>query len=324
MDWRIIKGFHLTHFANKSMPAEIRKDYIQDKYVIIAPRRSKRPHELERPERVKKLKIKDCAFCPKNIKQIKSVLTMGNEKNWQIKVIKNKFPAVTLDNPKAYGMQEVVIETPNHQKEIEDLSPQHIATLFEAYAIRTREISEDKKIEYILIFKNNGGKAGASILHAHSQIFATSFLPPHLLDKSQRVQEYKIKKGTCVYCDVIKKESSGPRLVWQDDNVIAFTPYASIYNYEVWIIPKRHIDNITELNVDERLSFAKILKQILKKINKLNLPYNYYFHQVINDEDQHLYLKITPRGSVWAGVEIGSGLVINPIAPEEAAKFYQN
>ena len=77
------------------------------------------------------------------------------------------------------------------------------------------------------------------------------------------------------------------------------------------------------LTQNERLSFAKLLKKILKKINKLNLPYNYYFHQVINDEDQHLYLKITPRGSVWAGVEIGSGLIINPVSPEEAARFYR-
>ncbi len=88
-------------------------------------------------------------------------------------------------------------------------------------------------------------------------------------------------------------------------------------------MPKRHIDNVSGLNEKERLSFAKILKKILKKIDELGLPYNYYFHQIIHDEDQHLYMKISPRGSVWAGVEIGSGLIINPIAPEEAARFYK-
>jgi len=305
------------------MKSEIRKDYIQEKYVIIAPRRGKRPHDVERPERIKPPSTHKCVFCPKNVDKQKSVLTISNGDIWQVKVIKNKFPAVTLNNTKAYGMQEVVIETPDHAKETEDLSQKHIARLFEVYAIRTKQISENKRIEYILIFKNNGGKAGASILHAHSQIFATSFLPPHLLDKSQRVQQYKLQNGSCVYCDVIKKEKKGPRLIWQDENIIAFTPYASIFNYEVWIMPKRHIDNVTLLNLEERLSFAKILRKILRKINKLKLPYNYYFHQVINDEDQHLYLKVTPRGSVWAGVEVGSGLVINPIAPEEAAKFYR-
>ena len=174
-----------------------------------------------------------------------------------------------------------------------------------------------------MIFKNDGGVAGASLKHAHSQIFATQFLPPHLFDKSQRQQAYKLKHGHCVYCDVIAKESKGPRLVYRDKNVVAFTPYASMFNYEIWIMPIKHRDNITELTESEMKSFAKILKHVLGKIGQLDLPYNFYFHQVINDNDQHLYMKIVPRGSVWAGVEIGSGLIINPIDPDEAASFYR-
>jgi UDPglucose--hexose-1-phosphate uridylyltransferase len=88
-------------------------------------------------------------------------------------------------------------------------------------------------------------------------------------------------------------------------------------------MPLAHHDNITDLNTVEMTSWAGILKHILQRIDKLNLPYNYYFHQVINDNDQHLYMKIAPRGTVWAGVEIGSGLVINPIDPDEAAKYYR-
>ena len=88
--------------------------------------------------------------------------------------------------------------------------------------------------------------------------------------------------------------------------------------------PLRHIDNITVLTRSEKTSFASVLKRIANVIDeKLLLPYNYYFHQVINDEDQHLYMKITPRGSVWAGVEIGSGIIINPVSPEEAARVYK-
>ena len=302
--------------------SEIRKDYIQDKYVIIAPMRNKRPHDIER-QHIKKITREVCSFCPKNIDHQNTILTIGTEKDWQIKVIANKYPAVTLDNPKAYGTQEVVVETPEHVPEMEDLSVDHIATILEVYAMRTKVISENKKIEYILMFKNNGGRAGASIMHAHSQIFATSFLPPHLYDKSQKMHEYKLQYGNCVYCDVIKKEKRGPRLIYKDKYIIAFAPYASMYNYESWIMPLRHIDNITLLTKHERKSFALILKKILTKINLLGLPYNYYFHQVIFDEDQHLYLKIVPRGNVWAGVEIGSGLIINPISPEEAAIYYR-
>jgi UDPglucose--hexose-1-phosphate uridylyltransferase len=302
---------------------EIRKDYIQDKYVIIAPRRGKRPHDFE--QIVSKVsRDKKCVFCPENVEKDLIIRKYnGQGKSWNLLTIKNKFPAVTLDNPKAFGVQEVIIETSDHAIELEDLPENHIKELLDVYAERTEEISKIEKIEYILIFKNDGGKAGQSIAHAHSQVFATAFLPPHLIDKSQKTQKYKLENGTCVYCDVIEKEKKGPRLVVEDKHVIAFTPYASIHNYEIWIMPKRHLDNMTVLNNTERISFAKILKKILLKVEELGLPYNYYFHQVINDEDQHLYMKITPRGSVWAGVEIGSGVIINSVSPEDAAEFYR-
>ncbi|KKU73551.1 MAG: Galactose-1-phosphate uridylyltransferase [Parcubacteria group bacterium GW2011_GWA2_47_26] len=300
--------------------SELRKDYIQDKYVIIAPRRGKRPQKMETGP---KTTIPPCRLCPGQIDKEPFLLEVWGKKEWLIKVVANKFPAVSLDNSKAYGTQEVVIETPEHGKHLEELSDDQVAKLFWVYAGRTKTISENKKIEYILIFKNSGGPAGASLQHAHSQIFATHFLPPNLFDKSQKVQSYKLRTGRCVYCDVLQKEKRGARFIWDDNNVIAFAPYASLHNYEVWILPKRHLDNITNLTEAERFSWAKILRHVLKKIVALNLPYNFYFHQVIHDEDQHLYMKITPRGSVWAGVEIGSGLIINPVSPEEAAEYYR-
>lgn len=299
------------------MKSEIRKDYIQDKYVIIAPRRAKRLHEVAAGREAA------CHLCPRQIDKEPYILEVGGKKTWQIKVVPNKFPAVSLNNRKAYGQQEVVVETPVHGAHLEDLPDKQVANLLGVYAARTKAIAENKRIEYILIFKNEGGPAGASLQHAHSQIFATHFLPPHLFDKSQKIQSYKLKTGRCVYCDVIKREIKSPRLIYQDQYVAAFAPYASMYNYEVWILPRRHLDNITLLNDAERLSWARILKRILKKIVALNLAYNFYFHQVIHDEDQHLYMKIIPRGSVWAGVEIGSGLIINPVAPEDAARYYR-
>lgn len=306
--------------------SEIRKDYLQEKYVIIAPKRNKRPKDVDQPT-TEELK-KSCVFCPHNIDNVSKVLltskkTAAKNEPWGIKVIVNKFPSVSTKNKKAYGQQEVVIETADHLEEMENLSTERVAEIFDIYSQRTREIAKDPKIGYLLIFKNNGGKAGASLQHAHSQIFATEFLPPHIKDKSQKAQAYKLENGSCVYCDVIKKEAKGPRKVFADKNAIAFCPWASSHNYEIWLMPKRHVDNITELNQEEKLSMAKFLKNILKKINSLNLPYNYYFHQVMADKDQHLYFKITPRGSVWAGVEIGSGLIINPISPEDAASFYK-
>ncbi|MEK7583646.1 MAG: DUF4931 domain-containing protein [Patescibacteria group bacterium] len=303
---------------------EIRKDYIQEKYVIIAPQRTKRPQQFKKPSRAVREHLSlPSVFTRDALKHEKGILTVGPQKKWLIKVLKNKYPIVDPTFSKAYGYHEVVVETPDPRPELEDLPVSHIAKLLEVYGERTKAITKDPRIQYILIFKNNGGKAGASIQHAHSQIFATEFIPPHLLDKSQKQQEYKLKTGHCAYCDVIKKERKGPRKVFVDSHVIAFCPYASQHNYEIWLMPVRHVDNITLLNEVERHDWARLIKRLIQKIGRLNLPYNFYFHQVVNDEDQHLYLKIIPRGSAWAGVEIGSGVIINPVAPEEAAKYYR-
>ncbi|MFA6475285.1 MAG: DUF4931 domain-containing protein [Patescibacteria group bacterium] len=310
----------------KKLRAQIRKDYIQEKYVLIAPGRILRPNQfndssgdecpLVRPE--------DSRFSPHNIVHETMLLVVGGKKHWRVCVIKNGFPAVSPDNDQAYGEQELVIETPDPNTHLEDLPTKQVAEILECYARRTKSLAKNKRLRYVLIFKNAGGRAGASLCHSHSQIFATEFVPPHILDKSNRVQIHRSMFGDCIYCDVIKKEAVSARFVWADKNVIAFCPYASMHNYEVWILPKQHRDNITLLTHSERYSWANIMKKLLRTINhELHLPYNYYFHQLVADPDQHLYMKIIPRGSAWAGVEIGSGLIINPIPPEEAANFYR-
>ncbi|HCM45635.1 MAG TPA: hypothetical protein DIS54_02295, partial [Candidatus Veblenbacteria bacterium] len=162
---------------------ELRKDYIQDKYVIIAPRRLDRPHgsdvNFDLASVHQSVKKEHCVFCHPRFKSEKALLIIGPKENWQIKVVKNKYPAVALDNKKAYGVQEVVVETPDHKKQLEELTVAQVEKILEVYAARTKTLMKNKKLEYILIFKNNGGRAGASLQHAHSQIFATGFIPPH-------------------------------------------------------------------------------------------------------------------------------------------------
>ncbi|EKD79136.1 MAG: hypothetical protein ACD_41C00156G0006 [uncultured bacterium] len=304
---------------------ELRKDYIQEKFVLIAPLRNRRPHQtVTQSDACPLIRPEDSPFSPQNISNEVPLARVGGKRNWKVCVVGNKFPAVTLDNPKAYGEHEVVVETPNPNVHLEDLPTNHVADILSVYAQRTAALTKNPRLHYVLIFKNSGGRAGASLCHAHSQIFATEFIPPHILDKSTRAQAYRAKHGTCVYCQVMGKERRSRRFVWEDKNVVVFCPYASMYNYEVWILPKRHRDNITLLNQAERTSWAHIMKRLLFAINhKLLLPYNYYFHQLIDDPDQHLYMKLVPRGSAWAGVEIGSGLIINQVPPEEAATFYR-
>jgi len=239
-------------------------------------------------------------------------------------VIKNKFPVVSPANPHAYGAQEVVVETPEHNVEIGELPDAHIMHIFETYIARTRALSRDKKIKYILIFKNHGGKAGASLVHAHSQICATGFLPPHIIDKLTKGQEYRIAHGECYYDELVKREEKGPRRIFSDAHMVAFTPYASIYNYEAWIMPRRHLDNITQLTHEELHSLATLTKRIIRKVNALQISYNFYLHQAITDKEEHFYLRIAPRRDIWAGIELGSRLIINTVSPEDAARYYRS
>lgn len=309
--------------VDKKFIAEIRQDYIHDRAVIIAPGRSKRPHHFEQEGAGKSIPQSQCPFCPEKVDKVKAILTIGHGRKWLVKVIKNIFPIVSFDNPKAYGLQEVIIETPQHEVQMSALPFGHIIKIIEVYQKRTRDISQNERLQYLLIFKNNGGRAGASLIHAHSQVFATAFLPPHIMDKLRRAEEYKIQMGSCYYCDLIKKENKSPRFIWEDEHISCFTPYASTYNFEAWIMPKRHLDNISLLNKAEVESLAKILQKLLEKLRVNNLPYNYYLHQAIRYPHEHLYLRVAPRRDIWAGLELGSRLIVNSVSPEEAADFYR-
>lgn len=304
--------------------SEIRKAYFLNKYVIITPGRLKRPRDIEEKTVVKR--VGTCPFCPRNMKEkiLDQINSSTNKNIWQVISVSNIYPAVTLDNEKAYGAQEVIIETPDHQKDLGDLTVSQIGKVLEMYRRRTKDLAKNKTIDYILCLKNQGSKAGASIVHAHSQVFATKIVPEDLKEEARLAMEYKAKHKTCPYCDIIKKERGSVREIYNDKSIIAFTPYASLFHYEAWLFPKRHLDNITELDKNELKSFAQALKLILHKLDSINVSFNLFLHNVISNPNQHFYIKVQPRESVWAGIELGSGLVINSISPEVAAQFYKS
>lgn len=294
------------------MNSEIRKDYLTNKKVIIAPARSKRPHGVKKT---------GCPLCPGQLTE-KIIDQIGKEK-WQVVCLSNPFSAVSPKNKNAYGYQEVIVETPDHSKPLARASEAEILNVLKMFALRTKALSRDKKINYILCFKNSGQAAGASLGHSHSQIFATQILPPDISEEIKLAQEYKKKNRSCFYCDLLKKEKKTKRHIWSDKNMIAIAPIASQYSYEAWIFSQKHIDNITQLKDNELRSLAKILKKIISKLDKADISYNFFLQQAIACRDEHFILKIQPRNNIWAGLELGTGIAINPVAPEEAVKFYK-
>lgn len=303
--------------------AEIRRDYFLNKYVIITPSRAKRPRDVQQSE---SQIPKEDIFSPEAINtKWKDLIvdTIGGKKNWTTVALLNRFPAVTLKNTKAYGIQEVVVEGRKSGIDLGSMTLKQINEVLQMYAKRTKAIAKIPNIDYILIFKNQGGAAGASLLHSHSQIFAIKHIPPDVYYELDKAQEHKLKTGVSVYEDIIDKEEKSARHIFSDKHVVAFAPYASEFHYEAWVFTRRRVDNISQLTKAERHSLARALKLILGKLNSINHPYNFFMHQVVSFKEQHFYIKIQPRGSVWAGIELGSGIVINSVSPEKAALFYK-
>ncbi len=304
--------------------AEIRKDYFLNKYVIITPSRSKRPRDVKETSTVIP---KEDIFSPENIAtkwQDLLVDTIGGKKNWRVAAMLNRFPAVALQNKKAYGVQEVFVENRTSGIDLGSMPLKQITDVLRMYAKRTKAIAKINGIDYILIFKNQGGPAGASLLHSHSQLFAIEHIPPDVFHELDKAQEYKLQNGTSVYEDIITKEEKSSRKIYADKHVVAFAPYASEFHYEAWVFVRRRVDNISLVSETELKSLSRALKLILGKLNSINHPYNFFMHQVVSFKEQHFCIKIQPRGSIWAGIELGSGIVINSISPEKAALFYKS
>lgn len=301
--------------------SEFRKHYYLNKYVLITPSRLKRPRDIREETIIQK--TENCVLCPTRVEKGLILDYLGSKTRWHVMVLKNKYPAVTLNNKKAYGTQEVIIETPNHGIEMAELTVEQLELVLEMYVKRAKVISKNKKINYLLIFKNSGSKAGASLHHSHTQIFATELMPPITMEAMSEAKKYLSKTGHCPLCDVVHKEARGKRLIYENKEIVAIAPFASEYHYEAWLLTKRHVDNIADLSDQELKALALGLKKVLSKLHALGLSYNFSFEQVINDKEQHFCLKVQPRDTIWAGVEMNSGLIINSVPPEEAAKFYR-
>ncbi|MFC1691259.1 galactose-1-phosphate uridylyltransferase [Nanoarchaeota archaeon] len=311
---------------------ELRKDYILDRWVILATARAKRPHQFKLEKKTEPPKTD--FFAPGNEHltptEIMRVVDENNHDNWKIRVFPNKFAAVEpegnseikTDNTfftfsDAYGHHEVVVETPD-DRQLWDLSEDEIHSVLKVYSERIKALSSDPNIKYACVFKNSGKEAGTSIVHSHSQIISYNKVPETVQQEINAVANFE----TCPYCDIINIEKDSSRRCFENDNFVAFTPYCSRFPFEIWVFPKQHLTNITEMNNDQIDQMAEIMKNILVKLKELNAPFNYVLHYSPQGENLHFHVEILPRLSTWAGFEM-NGTIINTMTPETAAEFYR-
>jgi len=311
---------------------ELRKDYILDRYVLISPVRGKRPHEFVVTTE-EKITPANCYFCPGNENMTpQEIMRIPDEnRGWKIRVFPNKFAAAELagnynirtDNKyytfsAGYGKHEIIVETPDHYRQLSDLNENEIKEVLKVYANRITEISKIDGIKYVCVFKNHGRDAGTSIAHSHTQIVAVNLIPTLVQEELNAIKKY----NSCPYCELIENERKSYRRCFENNNFVAFTPYASRFHYEIWIFPKKHIKSITLMDEDLLFDLSRIMKQVLVKLKEMNAPYNYVLHYH-NDDAFHFHIEILPRLATWAGFEYSTNMAINSVPPEEAAKFYR-
>ncbi len=309
----------------------LRKDYILNRWIFYAGGRKKRPMEFKIDDKPNS-SAKTCLFCPANEHLTPKEIGRVEEKGtWKIRWFPNKFPAVQLNGSQklrkngdlllegnTYGAHEVIVETREHEKGLADLEIRHIKEVLEVCFLRVNALSKNKSIKYVTVFKNNGPLAGTSLVHSHIQVASIPILPEEIDTKIKAAKKFK----TCPYCSIIKLESRGKRKIFETKNAMAFAPFASRFNYEAWIFPKRHIAG-TELKDEELNDMAAILKKILSRLKSINASYNFFFQYSKKEDNLHFHIEVAPRIAKWAGFEFSTGAIINSVLPEDAAKFYR-
>ncbi len=325
---------------------QLRKDPVTREWVIIATERSKRPSDFNVPEDslTKPAFLDTCVFCtgnesktPPEVLAFRSVPNTPNAPGWWVRVVSNKFPALQIEGDLdrgGYGMydfmngvgaHEVIIETPEHNKCMASIGPRQAEEVWWACRQRMIDLSRDPRFKYILVFRNHGKVAGASLEHPHSQLIALPMVPMQVQQEIVGADKYYEAHDRCIYCDMIRQELNfGQRVIMETNEFIAFSPFAPKYPFQTCVMPKKHMKSFVE-SEEQIPEFVHVLQGVLKRIGKTlkHPPYNYTLHTAPCDSEKdhvfHWHLEIMPRLTIAAGFEMGTGIYINVTSPEDAA-----
>ncbi|MFH1743190.1 MAG: galactose-1-phosphate uridylyltransferase [bacterium] len=324
---------------------EFRKDPIIGRWVIVASERAKRPTDFVRQPKAARTGM--CPFCPGNEdKTPKEVMAYRdsskspNSKGWWLRVVPNKFPALRVEDEltrsgdgmydlmQGTGAHEVIIESPDHEGSFATYDQRQVEEILWAYRDRMLELKKDQRLQYMLLFKNHGREAGASLDHPHSQLIAMPIVPKRVKEEMDGAEMYYTFKERCVFCDIIRQDLvSGDRVVEENDEFVACTPFASRFPFEMWILPKRHQTQFDRIHKHQVVLLAQLMRVVLGKVRRIldDPPYNFMLHTAPVTEGElphyHWHIEVIPKLTQVAGFEWGTGFYINPTPPEEAAYF---
>lgn len=324
--------------------SELRLNLITREWVVIASERAKRPGEftnsrVERP--TPPAYLHSCPFCAGNeYKTSEERFRLSDGDGWRVRVVANRYPAVSTTGEKTrhmdalmrsvsgVGIHEVIIEHPVHNVPTALFELKHLEDIIRVYKERFIAANLDPRVEHVIIFKNHGEGAGTAVDHAHSQLIATPVVPYQFRDRVRAAMHFFDDTGECLHCAMIKRErSDGVRIVTETEHFLTFVPYAALSPFHTWIFPKRHTASFSDITEPEITGLAWHLKQLLAKfyVGLENPDFNYVIRssrpQDSHNEYCHWHLSVVPRLSKAAGFELGSGMYINTVLPEESAAF---
>lgn len=325
--------------------AELRKDPIVNRWVIISEERGVRPSDFHMHAQATPSEF--CPFCegserftPAEIFSVRPTSSRPDQPGWTLRVVPNKFPALSsheresdrngdfLSREPGYGHHEVIIETPLHARRPSDLSVAEWATILTAFKQRLLDMRNDPRVKYALIFKNHGALAGATVDHMHSQLIATPIVPLAVDEELRAATEYHRRTRECVYCHLIQEElSHGHRLVCHNGSFVSLQAFASRFPCETWILGRKHSSRYEDESEGALTELAGLIRETIIRLDKAAgmPPFNMVLHTAPTGDDSHTgsyhwHFEILPKLTQTAGFEWGSGFFINPMAPEKAAE----
>ncbi|MBI2113363.1 MAG: DUF4931 domain-containing protein [Candidatus Wildermuthbacteria bacterium] len=334
----------------KEFPSELRYNLVSQEWVVIAKGRSRRPDEFASKTKKPRDNLKQCPFEKfARTQELTAAFFHAKETRlsqgkfipvkWTTISLPNKYPAFTIGGSletrhagpykamDGVGFHEVVV-TRDHKRDIPDFEAWEVRELIDMYQERYLDLSNEKFVNYIAIFKNKGAGAGATVAHPHSQIIATPILHPDIERSIKGSKDYWDANKKCVHCSMISWDTQdGQRIVYENDQFIALCPFASTVSFEIRVYPKEHLAYFERADEGQKAAFAEVLLVALQKIKKaLGDPdYNYFVHTAPADgknyDHYHWHLEILPKTSTWAGFELGTGIRISTIEPEQASAF---
>jgi len=332
--------------------SEFRKNLITNDWVMFAPSRASRPIELKGAEKVNQIheminrsdKKNDCPFCDNSEEAKKNyIITFGDKNNSEIvRVLANKYASLDRNiepiksfhhmhnHMQGFGIHDVIIDNPLHNKTIALLPKNELEILINAFKERYLQIQNMHHIRHVVVFKNQGYKAGGSLEHPHSQIYGLPVIPFQLRVRLNEMKKYYETHCNCMMCDMIKAEQKDKiRILHENDSFISFIPYAALSPYHVWIVPKQHQASFTKISDEQVEDFANIMKETFSMafFALENIDFNFIIQSLTEykegEEFFHWYMSIIYHQKRRGGIEFAGGLFVNPLMPEDAAKHLQ-